>query len=711
MKTKIYDFFFPENLSLRKKLKRSFLSLAGITTIAILAYFVSLNRISTSNSNYLEKYVQPSNDLENIYTSFLELQFNLLTFSIPQYQDDFEQNIQAVNKHRSEIAEQVENFNVELIDTNFSSIVTEIFATLKEYNELVVDGTLSAAASRDFEMAAIIATSSGEEFRVKLENKFAKITSLISTEKIKQEEITAEVLRNSVISIGIVVIFMVMLFVIIFTRVIPSLLKPITLLVESIKDFSLGDYSKKVESKYSDEFGEIANGLNQLRDSQIEKIEAANKISRGELDVVINVLSENDELSKSFSVMVANISNLVNETRALTAAVAEGNTKIRANDSNYAGGFKDIIIGINNTLNELTVPIYEAIEVLRKISGGDLTVRIHGDYKGDLRLVKSSINQVAESLTTAITNLRDSVEATASAANQILSSAAEMAAGAKEQSQQATEVANAVEEMTKTILETARNTIIAAEASRSAGEVGQEGGIVVLETIEGMNKLSEVVRNSAEKVKELGKNSDQIGEIVQVIDDIADQTNLLALNAAIEAARAGEHGRGFAVVADEVKKLAERTTKATKEIAVMIKQIQKDLEISVVSMNEGKEEVTKGLEKAQKAGRSLERIIIQSEKVVDIVSQVATASEEQTSVSENISKSIETISNVTHQNATGVQEIARAADNLNSLTVNLQTLILKFKIDDQSPTNGKGNLNSKEQSATFVKQNGSIHSH
>jgi len=207
---------------------------------------------------------------------------------------------------------------------------------------------------------------------------------------------------------------------------------------------------------------------------------------------------------------------------------------------------------------------------------------------------------------------------------------------------------------------------------------------VVEETVAGMNKIAMVVSQSAEIVRELGNSSDQIGEIIQVIDDIADQTNLLALNAAIEAARAGEQGRGFAVVADEVRKLAERTTKATKEIADMIKKIQKDTGGAVESIEMGTKEVEKGKELANKAGDSLKSIIKGTTVVVDVVTQVAAASEEQSATSEQISKSIEGINNVTQESATGVQQIARASEDLNRLTNNLQTLISKFKLKTNS---------------------------
>jgi methyl-accepting chemotaxis protein len=202
----------------------------------------------------------------------------------------------------------------------------------------------------------------------------------------------------------------------------------------------------------------------------------------------------------------------------------------------------------------------------------------------------------------------------------------------------------------------------------------------MMETINGMSRIADVVKQSALTVEALGKSSDQIGEIIQVIDDIADQTNLLALNAAIEAARAGEQGRGFAVVADEVRKLAERTTKATKEIAAMIKQIQKDTANAVASMHTGTEEVDRGRAMADKAGESLREIITGADKVVDVATQVAAASDEQSSAAEEIGKNIVGIANVTAETASGNQQIAQAAEDLNRLTLNLQDIVAQFTL-------------------------------
>lgn len=408
-----------------------------------------------------------------------------------------------------------------------------------------------------------------------------------------------------------------------------------------------------------------------------------NNISKGNIpeQITAEYNGEFNETKKHLNVCFSSIKALIDDMNYLAISAAEGKLDNRADAVKHNGDFKKIIEGVNQTLNHFSAPIKEGVVLLNKMAEGDLTHRIHSDYKGDHQLIKNSINTVCDSLNQALGDVSEAIAATASASNQISSSTEEMAAGASEQTNQSIEVATGVEEMTKTILENTRNVSLAAETAKDAGQKALLGGKVVAETIEGMNKIAEVVKRSAETVHELGSNSDQIGEIVQVINDIADQTNLLALNAAIEAARAGEQGRGFAVVADEVRKLAERTTKATKEIAGMIKQIQKITVEAVDSMNEGTKEVEKGKILANNAGHSLREIVEGSQKVVDIVTLVATASEEQSATSEQISKNIEAISSVTAQSAAGTHQIANAAGDLNRLTLNLETLINKFKLD------------------------------
>ncbi len=350
---------------------------------------------------------------------------------------------------------------------------------------------------------------------------------------------------------------------------------------------------------------------------------------------------------------------------------------------------------------------------------GELATQSDHVANGDLRHMETpelerrmnsqdEVGTLVRSFAGMITGLRQLIGQLGTAASSVAESGTtisstteELAAGALEQSSQVNEVASAVEQMARTIIENSKNATKAAETAKMARESAERGGGVVRETVSGMKRIAEVVNSSAVTVQTLGHSSDQIGEIIGVIEDIADQTNLLALNAAIEAARAGEQGRGFAVVADEVRKLAERTTKATREIGTMIKKIQSDTSGAVKSMEEGTQEVERGIALADKAGSALNEIVEISANVTDVISQIAAASEEQSTAAEQISKNIEAINTVSQEAANGTQQIARAADDLRQLTEQLQSIVGQFQIseDGDAPISSRGQHNAPTQRA------------
>jgi methyl-accepting chemotaxis protein len=320
------------------------------------------------------------------------------------------------------------------------------------------------------------------------------------------------------------------------------------------------------------------------------------------------------------------------------------------------------------------------IEASGAMAEGDLTRRLRLSSRDELGTIGASFDDMADSFSQALNRVAASSTQVASASNQVLSTAERIATGAEEVAAQSTTVATAGEEMAATSGDIAQNCQLAVEGAQRATQVANDGFNVVRHTIEGIKFRGAKTRENAVIIESLGQRSDQIGEIVATIEDIADQTNLLALNAAIEAARAGEQGRGFAVVADEVRALAERTTRATKEISDMIKAIQTETKQAIVSMEEGIKGTERGASEAAQLETSLNDIIEQIDAVSMQVSQIATAAEEQTATTSEISNNMHQITEVVQDTARGAHESATAASQLNNNAEELQRLVRQFKL-------------------------------
>ena len=317
---------------------------------------------------------------------------------------------------------------------------------------------------------------------------------------------------------------------------------------------------------------------------------------------------------------------------------------------------------------------------------GDLRKRLEVTAEDEIGELAKWFNTFMDKLHDILLQVRSNTESLAGAGIEIAESSREQTQGVETQRGQTDQVATAMQEMASTVQQVSENSNNASAASQKASETARQGGKIVEETLSRMRAIADSVSGTAKRVQELGKRSDQIGQIIGVIDEIADQTNLLALNAAIEAARAGEQGRGFAVVADEVRKLAERTSTATKEITKMIRNIQADTKNAVTAMEAGTKEVELGVESTTLAGSALTEIISTNEHVNEMIAHIATAATQQSAATEQINTSIEQIAKITSNSATTMHQTNNALEDLSALASNLQKLVSHFQLR----TNGHG---------------------
>ena len=319
-----------------------------------------------------------------------------------------------------------------------------------------------------------------------------------------------------------------------------------------------------------------------------------------------------------------------------------------------------------------------ASAVTRRIAAGDLATPVEGN-PNDRDSLLGNIRTMQETLRNMISTITNNARQVASSADELLHASEQVANRARQQSDAAASMAAAVEEMAVSIDVVRDNANEAHSLSEEAGSLSEEGAAIIHNAANEMRKISEAVQSSSSIVEDLGHQSDQITSIVNTIKEIADQTNLLALNAAIEAARAGEQGRGFAVVADEVRKLAERTGLSTTEIADMVNKIQNGTRSAVSSMQSGVEQVSSGVELANQAGESITRIREGALRVTQMVTGISDSIAEQSSAGNQIAQQLETIARMSEESAVAVRNTADAARELHSLSASLHQAVSQFR--------------------------------
>ncbi len=345
------------------------------------------------------------------------------------------------------------------------------------------------------------------------------------------------------------------------------------------------------------------------------------------------------------------------------------------------GGFIAVSLTLvgRNVIKMIGGDPQDVLHITRRIADGDLASDVVC-APGDNNSVLAGMREMQNTLRKMIEDIVRGSEQLAMASDQLLHASEEVAKRSQSQSESASSMAAAVEEMTVSIGQVAENAHEAHSISVQSGDLSKRGTLVIQSAANEMNKISEAVQSSSAIIEDLGRQSAQITSIVNTIREIADQTNLLALNAAIEAARAGEQGRGFAVVADEVRKLAERTSRSTIEITATVEKIQLGTRNAVVSMETGVKQASKGVDLAGQAGQSITEISDGALRVMSVVNAISDSIREQGTASSDVARSIEHIARMSEESASAVKDTASAARHLQQLSSTLNVSVSRFRL-------------------------------
>ena len=701
---------FIDDMKIGKKLIGGFVIVLIIMAIISLYAYSSANDAAARSQDMYDNHLAAIDEMGSISSDFQQMRAEIYRYVyIPASRTA---EVATIAGLKSTIKENIDTFRnlkltpedkiaLEKFDTNFAMFIAEYDKAIQAADagdEKTVEAALAAGSPL---ITARTNTVAAYKDIIRINQEGAAELNRQSTEAATMGAVYLAVLAIAGILIGLGV-------AIYLSR---SITGPVELVATNLKELSKGHLGNRMKMNRKDEVGEMADVMDQFSDDlQNSVVGTMKKIADGDLSVDVQAKDAQDEISPALKMTTESLRALVAEATMLSKAAVEGRLATRGNADKFKGGYRNIVSGVNQTLDSVVGPVNEAMRVSNEYASGNFTARVDEklNVQGDFVKFKQALDNIGIEVSKALSAINRQVGDLAASAQEANASVEEVSAGSAQVAKNATgvsvnaekatqgieQVQKAMEDLSHTIQDVATKSEVVAKLVQDTTDFSKEGMELAQKTEQGMQGITKSSNDVNQIIGEIKDQMDKISEIVNLITDLANQTNLLALNAAIEAARAGDAGRGFAVVATEVKSLAVESRASAERIAEMINSLQKQTLDAVDAVTAANSGVKEGSEALVETLSSFNKIVTSIDKISQNVSEVAAAAEEQAASVQEVTASVNEVGGLmqnttseatdaaaaSEESSAAIDQITKVVANVNSIVDKVTKEVSKFRI-------------------------------